>query len=155
MTSSVSVSRDVSAPPDAAWALVSDLPAMGKWSPENEGGEWIKGASGPAIGASFRGKNRNGSKAWSTLAKVTQCEPGRSFGFDVVVGPMKVANWHYSVEALPDGRSRITERWTDQRSGLIRMLGKPFSGVADRATHNRAGMELTLEKMAAALETKS
>jgi Polyketide cyclase / dehydrase and lipid transport len=152
MRSSVSVSRDITASPDAAWALLSDLPSMGKWSPENEGGEWINGASGPAVGAAFRGNNSNGTKTWTTLAKVTQCEPGRSFGFDVAVGPFKVANWHYSVEALGDGRTRVTERWTDQRLGLIRMLGKPFSGVADRATYNRAGMEVTLEKMASALE---
>jgi uncharacterized protein YndB with AHSA1/START domain len=154
MASSVSVSRDIAASAEHVWALVSDLPSMGRWSPENEGGEWIKGASGPAVGAAFRGKNSNGSKTWSTIAKVTQCEPGRSFGFDVVAGPFKVANWHYSIEALPDGQSRVTERWTDQRNGLIRTLGKPFSGVADRAAHNRTGMEVTLEKMAAVLEAK-
>jgi uncharacterized protein YndB with AHSA1/START domain len=154
MTSSVAVSRDIAASPEQIWALVSDLPSMGTWSPENQGGEWIKGASGPAVGAVFRGKNSNGSKSWNTIAKVTQCEAGRTFGFDVVAGPFKVANWHYAIEALPDGRSRVTERWTDHRNGFIRRLGKPFSGVADRASYNKAGMEVTLEKMAATLESK-
>ena len=46
----VVVSREISASADAVWPLVSDLTRMGEWSPENQGGEWIKGASGPEIG---------------------------------------------------------------------------------------------------------
>jgi hypothetical protein len=47
----------------------------------------------------------------------------------------------------------VTESWTDRRGWLIRYLGKPFSGVADREAHNRAGMEATLASLAAAAET--
>jgi hypothetical protein len=35
----------------------------------------------------------------------------------------------------------------------VKSLGKPVSGVGDRAAHNRAGMEQTLERLAAAAET--
>jgi uncharacterized protein YndB with AHSA1/START domain len=35
----VSVSRDVSATPEEVWKLITDLPRMGEWSPENKGGE--------------------------------------------------------------------------------------------------------------------
>src|SRR3954468_6506548 len=50
----VSVSRDVPAPAERVWEMVSDLPRMGEWSPENEGGEWIGGATAAAPGAKFR-----------------------------------------------------------------------------------------------------
>ncbi|MBJ7509613.1 MAG: SRPBCC family protein, partial [Ilumatobacteraceae bacterium] len=37
----VIISKEVNATPQAVWALVSDLPRMGEWSPENQGGEWV------------------------------------------------------------------------------------------------------------------
>ena len=46
-------SRQIAAPAEKVWALVSDLPRMGEWSPENEGGAWADGATGPAMGATF------------------------------------------------------------------------------------------------------
>ena len=33
--------------PRRVWALVADLTQMGEWSPENEGVEWLGGATGP------------------------------------------------------------------------------------------------------------
>jgi hypothetical protein len=36
--------------------------------------------------------------------------------------------------------------------GIAKALGKPVSGVGDRASHNRAGMEQTLERLAAVAE---
>ena len=55
--------RDIAAPAEKVWILVTDLPRMGEWSPENAGGKWVKGATGPALGAVFKGTNRNGSPA--------------------------------------------------------------------------------------------
>ena len=79
----ISRSIDVAADPDAVWAMVSDLPRMGEFSPENVGGQWVDGATGPAVGARFRGTNRNGAKQWWTRVRVVACEPGRRFTFDV------------------------------------------------------------------------
>ena len=62
MTEQVSVTREIGAPAGQVWAMVSDLTRMGEWSPENEGGEWLRGAAGAQPGASFRGTNRNGKK---------------------------------------------------------------------------------------------
>jgi Polyketide cyclase / dehydrase and lipid transport len=36
----------IHASPEAVYDLVSDLPRMGEWSPENIGGEWQHGGSG-------------------------------------------------------------------------------------------------------------
>ena len=39
-------SIEINASPEAVYDLVSDLPRMGEWSPENIGGEWQDGGSG-------------------------------------------------------------------------------------------------------------
>ena len=44
MTYPVSVTRDIAASPEKVWALVTDLPRMGEWSPENQGGTWSASA---------------------------------------------------------------------------------------------------------------
>ena len=44
----LSRSIDVDAPPARVWDLVSDLPGMGRLSPENAGGSWLGGATGPS-----------------------------------------------------------------------------------------------------------
>ncbi len=149
MSDQVSVTREITAPAARVWALVSDLPRMGEWSPENQGGIWVKGSTGPVPGARFKGENRNGDKSWSTIAKVIDSEPGRRFSFLVTVGPFKVAEWAYDFEETPDG-CRVTETWTDRRNALAKKASGPASGVHDRAEHNRRGMEQTLQALAAA-----
>jgi uncharacterized protein YndB with AHSA1/START domain len=147
MTDNVSVTRDIAAPPAKVWTMISDLPRMGEWSPENTGGKWVRGATGPAVGARFVGTNRNGKKSWTTTCTISDCEPARVFAFDVAVGPVKVARWEYRVEPLDGGGSRVTETWSDQRGWLAKKLGGPASGVNDRASYNRAGMEETLRRL--------
>lgn len=151
MSEQVQVSRDVAAPAATVWAMISDVTRMGEWSPETTGCSWIKGASGPSVGARFAGDNRNGSKKWSTNCTVVDATPGSRFAFEVTVGPVKVAQWAYDITPT-DAGCRVTETWTDRRSSLIKKLGKPLSGVDDRSTHNRAGMEQTLDRLAAAAE---
>jgi uncharacterized protein YndB with AHSA1/START domain len=152
MTDQVSVTREIGAPAAQVWAMVSDVTRMGEWSPENEGGEWLHGASGPEPGARFRGTNRNGKKQWKTVATIVESQPGRVFSFRVTAPGLKVAEWRYEFEATAIG-CRVTETWIDQRGVVVKTLGKPVSGVADRAGHNRAGMEQTLERLAAAAES--
>ena len=60
VTESVSVTREIHAPAEQVWAMVSDVTRMGEWSPENLGGAWLGTATGPQPGAKFRGTNRNG-----------------------------------------------------------------------------------------------
>ncbi len=143
------VSRVVAATPQRVYELVSDLPRMGEWSPENTGGAWIKGATGPALGAKFKGKNRKGAKRWSTVATVVTAEPGVDFAFDVSVKGFAVARWGYRLEAA-DGGTRVTEYWDDHRNPVIAKLTGLALGIPDRAVHNTAGMEQTLVKLAEA-----
>jgi uncharacterized protein YndB with AHSA1/START domain len=151
VSAEVSVSRIIHAPADQLWALVADLPRMGEWSPENTGGRWTGGATGPAVGARFRGTNARGWRRWSTQVTVTDCRPGERFAFDVRAGGLRVGTWRYDLEAR-DGGCQVTETFTDDRGKVIIFLGRVVSGVTDRAVHNRAGMEKTLANLATATE---
>ena len=147
----VSVSRTIDAAPDRLWAMISDVTRVGEWSPETTSCAWQRGATGPAVGARFVGTNRNGRRTWSTTCTVVEAEPGRSFVFDVTAGPFNVSRWAYRI--TPNGdTSNVTETWTDRRNRLVTLLGKPLSGVSDRASHNRQGMEATLSRLAAVAE---
>lgn len=147
----VSAERPIAAPAEQVWAMVADVTRMGEWSPENERGEWIGGATGPAVGAKFKGYNRNSKKTWTTVNVVTEAEPGTVFAFETNAVGLAVARWEYRFEPTDDG-CRVTESWTDRRGRFIRVVGGWASGVDDRAQHNRAGMERTLEALAAAAQ---
>ncbi len=152
MPDPVSVSQEIVAPADQVWAMVADVTRMGEWSPETEAATWLRGAQGPEPGSKFRGTNRNGKRKWNTTASVVEAEPGHRFSFRVNAGPFKVAEWRYDFESTPTG-CRVTESWIDQRGRVARALGKPVSGVEDRATHNRAGMEQTLQRLKTVAES--
>lgn len=79
--------------------------------PETFEAEWLDGATGPALGAKFRGhvkRNEIGPVYWTTC-RVTACEPGREFGFEVLVGDRAVNNWLYRLapsKGVPTSPSR-------------------------------------------------
>lgn len=149
--SDVRVSAEIAAPADRIWHLVADLPRMGEWSPENTGGRWLDGASGPAVGARFRGSNRKGLRRWSTTCTVTAAEVGKRFTFEVTYGPLTISTWDYTFVADGD-TTTVVEEWTDRRPLWMKIGGAPVMGVADRGAHNRRGMEHTLAKLKAAAE---
>jgi uncharacterized protein YndB with AHSA1/START domain len=154
MADQVSVTQEIGAPAEQVWAMVSDVTRMGEWSPESEGAAWLGGATGPQPGATFRGSNQNGNKKWQTQGKIVDAEPGRLLSFRITAAGFKVAEWRYAFEPTTTG-CRVTETWTDQRGHIARALGKPVSGVTDRATHNRSTMELTLERLKVAAESQA
>jgi len=152
MADQVSVTTEIAAPADRVWAMVADVTRMGEWSPENVGATWKRGATGPRPGATFRGRNRNGDKRWTSVGTIIDAQPGRLLAFRVTAGGLKVAEWRYAFETTDTG-CRVTETWIDQRGRLVKALGKPVSGVGDRAAHNRVTMERTLERLKAAAES--
>ncbi len=93
------------APVDKVWDLVSDVTRVGEFSPETFEAEWLDGASGPATGVRFRGhvrRNGRGPVYWTTCT-ITDCEPGREFGF-AVGGLGSKAGQHLAV-SLGAGRT--------------------------------------------------
>jgi hypothetical protein len=93
---------------------------------------------------------------WSpeTEATIIEAEHGRLLSVSVMAKGFRVAEWRYSFEPTPAG-CQVTETWTDRRGAIATALGKPVSGVADRAAHNRTGMERTLERIKTAAESSA
>jgi hypothetical protein len=143
------VSRDIAAPAEKVWAMVSDLPRMGEWSPENVGGKWAKGIEGAAVGAVFTGRNKNGIRRWSTKVTVVECQPGKVFEIAVTTGPVPVSNWRYDFEDTAGG-CRVTESWQDKRATWFRVVGRTMGDHS--TTHTEREMAATLANLAAAAE---
>jgi uncharacterized protein YndB with AHSA1/START domain len=152
MVDEVSVTQEIDVPAEQVWAMVSDVTRMGEWSPESEGARWRAGATGPQPGAKFQGSNHNGNKKWKTQGTIVEAEPGRKVSFRITAAGFKVAQWTYEFESTATG-CRVTETWTDQRGHIAKALGKPVSGVQDRASHNHSTMEQTLERLKQAAES--
>lgn len=154
MADRVEVSVEVAASPATLYAMVSDVTRMGDWSPENIGCEWVGGATGPAVGACFKGKNRIGGHRWTTVNEVVEAAPGKVFAFRTTSFGLKVAEWRYEFTGDETaGTCAVTESWIDQRGALITFGGRLATGVADREAHNREGMAQTLAALKTAAES--
>ncbi|MGQ0632044.1 MAG: SRPBCC family protein [Sporichthyaceae bacterium] len=150
----VSGSTQIAASPETVYAMVTDLPRMGEWSPEAAGGTWVKGATGAAPGAKFKGKNRNGNKKWSSVVEVVEASAPTRFAFRTAVGPLSFAQWIYEITPGGDG-CMVTETWVDTRPGLVVPLGKLVTGVGDRAAFTRTSIETTLANLKKAAESSA
>jgi len=147
-----SVTVHMAAPPEKIWGLVSDVTQIGKFSPETFEAEWLDGATGPAVGAKFRGhvkRNGKGPIYWTTCTVMT-CDPGREFGFGVGSKPEKVLNvWSYRLEPNGDGTD-VTESFALAPKLPLRVYWTLFGWSRGRT--NRNGMRTTLERMKAEVE---
>jgi hypothetical protein len=140
----------MAAPADEIWNLVADVRNTGRFSPEVMEAEWLDGASGPALGARFRGhvkRNEIGAVYWTTC-RITACEPGHEFGFEVLVGNTAVNNWHYRFAPVADG-TEVTESFRLNESlanrvfwtfaGHLRRRRKHPRHAQDAGTHQGGG----------------
>jgi uncharacterized protein YndB with AHSA1/START domain len=147
-----SVTVHMAAPAAKIWDLVSDVTKIGRYSPETFEAEWIDGATGPAVGAKFRGhvkRNGKGPIYWTTCT-VLACEPGREFGFGVGANEAKVLNvWRYRLEPNADGTD-VTESFELTKTLPLRVYWTLFGWSRGRT--NRNGMRTTLERIKAEVE---
>jgi uncharacterized protein YndB with AHSA1/START domain len=154
MAEPITVSIDIDAPAERIYALVADLPSMGKWSPEATGGKWLGGATEARPGVRFRGTNRNGIFRWSTVCTITAAEPGREIEWVTkAIGLLTGALWRYDFKPNGTGGTTVLESTEDRRGRLLRWTAPVTVGVKDRAGHNRRSMQATLERLKAAAES--
>ena len=145
------VTVHMAAPPDAVWGLVTDVEAIGRFSPETFDAEWLDGAAGPALGARFRGhvkRNGRGPVYWTTCEVVT-CEPEREFAFAVITGGRPVNTWRYRLEPR-DGSTDVTESFELADTAPLRLYWRLLGWARGRT--NREGMRTTLERVRAEVE---
>lgn len=135
----------ISAPPEAVYGLITDLPTLASLAEEAMAMKWRKGDKA-APGAVFKGTNRNGLRRWTTTCTVTDAEPGSAFAFDVVYLGIPVSHWRYDIEPT-DGGCRVTEQMWDHRPRWFVKPGGLATGVMDRPSVNTDHIELTLQRL--------
>lgn len=141
------------------WALVSDVTRIGEFSPETFEAAWTHGATGPAVGARFRGhvrRNGVGPTYWSPCT-VTECAPpdgeGRAaFGFSVGRDTDPINTWGYRLRAV-DGGTEVTEYFRLSPAWYVRAYWLLLGRLRRRT--NERGMRTTLERMRDVVERTS
>lgn len=109
---------------------------------------WVKGATGPAVGARFRAINTLGWTTWPNWPVVLTADPGREFAISRTEPLFGTLEWRYRF--LPDGEgTRVIESYTvtkplTKAAYFLLRLG----GDSDRAGTMRKGMVTTLERLA-------
>ena len=145
------VERYVEAPPDVLYDLVADVTRTPEISPDVVRCEWLDGATGPAVGAKFKGSNKRGFIRSSTTNTVEEAEVDRAFSF---VTKDSATRWTYRLE--PDGEgTRLTE--SRAPAGDYPALARFFTrfllgGVEGHTEELRDGMRRTLERVKAIAE---
>ena len=146
----------IDAPPEKVYALLSDVTRMGEWSPECRHCEWIDGATGPAVGARFKGSNKIGIFRWSTKPRVVVADEGREFAFATDWRGRDGTKWSYRL-APEGGGTKLTESF-EVLSDVARPIlfaEKYLMRIKDRRAHLIAGMQTTLGRIKAAVEGRA
>jgi hypothetical protein len=141
----------IEATPGHVYRVVSDVSRMGEWSPETVKCEWIDSATGPAVGARFKGTNKRGFVKWSTKPKVVVAEPGREFAFDVGTD----TRWTYRFDADGDG-TKVTESFEMLRDirWYYAFAERWLMRVNDRKADLERGMAETLQRIKQVIEAE-
>ncbi|HUI49389.1 MAG TPA: SRPBCC family protein [Acidimicrobiia bacterium] len=133
------------------WDLLSDVTRIGRYSPETFEGEWLDGATGPAVGVRFRGhvkRNGKGPIYWTTCT-VLACEPGKEFTFGVGAPDKPLNVWSYTLAPNGEGTD-VTESFALAKTPPLRLYWALFGWT--RGKTNRNGMRTTLERVKAEVE---
>ena len=146
------VTLHMDAPPDEVWGLISDITKMGEYSPEVKEAEWIGDATGPAVGARYRGHVRRNEwfpVLYWTTCEITECVPGKVFEFAVMIRDRPVNTWRYEFRAA-DGGTDVTESF-DLGDNWFTRIWRPLGGFL-RERRNKRDMLRTLERVKAVAE---
>ncbi len=145
------VTVTMAAAPEKVWDLVSDVTRIGEFSPETFEARWTHGATGPAVGARFKGhvkRNGVGPTYWSPCT-VTKCVETEVFEFSVGLDGDAWTNWGYRLEAEGDG-THVTEYFRLEPKWFLRGYWVVLGRLRGRT--NERGMRTTLERMKAVVE---
>lgn len=146
-----SVTVQIDADRQVVWDLVSDVTRIGEFSPETFEAQWLGGATGPEVGARFKGHvKRNGvGPVYWTVCEVTDVVPGELFEFAVQVNGTTINRWGYRLEDAAGG-TRVTEYFSLRPSTFTRVYWAVLGRLRGRT--NERGMQQTLERIKAVAE---
>lgn len=140
-------SIDIAAPPELVYRIVSDVENTPQWAAETASVKWLGGASGPAVGAKFRGTNKHKGRKWVMGCRVTAADEGRRFAFRVSMLGVPTADWRYEIEPAEDG-CRVTESTRRVAPDLPTLIvNRYILGIPNRDEHNQRNIDDTLVRL--------
>jgi uncharacterized protein YndB with AHSA1/START domain len=105
----VKVTAIIDAPIDEVWALLSDVERMAGLGPEHYAAAWV--TTGPAVGATFTGRNRNGAMEWDVYCVITACRPPEYVEWTVGEAPNYSSVWSYELTEHPGSGTVVVQRF--------------------------------------------
>lgn len=149
------VERVVAAPADVVYGVVSDVTRTPELSPEIRRCTWVRGATGPAVGARFRAVNTLGrGRTWPNWPVVVTADPGREFAVSRTEPFFGTLVWRYRLEPEGEG-TRVVESYTVTRPISAFGYWVLRRTADDRAAVMRAGMAETLGRLAEVAEREA
>ena len=149
------ISMFMDATPEAVYSLVSDITRTPEFSPEVIRSAWLGGATGPAVGARFKARNKvQRGPGWNNKPVVTVADPGSEFAFTRTELGGGTMLWRYRFE--PEGTgTRVTESYETVRplTAFMWFVIERVCGRHDRRSDLRDGMTKTLERVRAVVES--
>ncbi|MET8451919.1 SRPBCC family protein [Streptomyces sp. NPDC005209] len=134
----------VDAAPAHVYELISDVSAIGRWSPNASDVAFDRGA-GPRAGAWFSGRNRRDGKEWTTRSQIVQANPGTAFGFVVGGAENGIVHWNWTFH--PQGRGTVVQQsW--QLLRLDPVLGTTRADLDALRRYMTNSVETTLTALA-------
>ena len=119
----------IAAPAAVVWALVCDIQLPARFSSEFNGGEWLDGASSPAPGAQFTGRNHHPAIGnWETTSTICEFQPEQVLGWAVGDPDQPSALWRFTLTADADADG--TGTGTGTRLTQWMQIGPGPSGIS-------------------------
>ena len=135
--------------PEHVYEIVADVTRTPEFSPEVISCTWLDGATGPAVGARFKARNKvQRGPGWNNKPVVTVADPGHEFAFTRTEFGGGTMLWRYQFE--PEGAgTRVTESYEMVRP-MTKFMWFIIEGVCgrhDRRSDLRIGMQQTLDRV--------
>ncbi len=150
----------VAAPATRVWELVIDLERMGQWGPEYQGGEWLDGATGPVVGARFKGRNKRREREWESISTVLEAAVGRSFAWAVGNPHNPAATWRF--DFTPEGAGTRVHQHVQLGPGpsgltarIAELPDREEDIVAARTAELQRHMQITLQGLKTSAEQET
>ena len=158
----VVVETDIAAPIDEVWAAATDINLPAGFSTEFISAAWDDGHDGPALGASFVGRNYLEVLGdWEVRCFVDVCDEPNAFGWCTSDRDSPGARWRFELQDLIGGGTRLLFRLLlgPGRSGLDAFIeqapDKEHRLIANRLRAHQSNMTRVVQGIKARLEAST
>ena len=119
----IAVEVESTAPPELVWRVLWDLYRYSEWNPECVEARWLDGASVPAAGTQFSGRNEWNGRTWTVTCHIVECAPPTFVRWTVEDPAFPSSTWSYSITPTSTGCT-IRERFIHGpgNSGIRNMI---------------------------------